>query len=358
VAAVAEDARPRLIFAVGYERNVIRSRWFSFSTEILDEHTGLALRTHEGVAEMEVTKGHYPGRIKIVFKRKFLLAVVIALAVPVLSSAQVSQSDELSTFRDRKLVIPSTEELIKSGARKAVDTAAEVIGLVRTGQRITTAYNTLSYTATGTMAEPGADGTWHNYKVTKLVADLDFVIPASRFIMDLSPPDGHAIHEIRVVAGKQAWNEEKPGINGKPMPATVVDDRLRLIWLTPQGAMWGAIRAAEAKADNVTLGNVGGRLTMTYPWNGDMIKITFDAELRPQRVEIKGHSNAYGDTTLEASYLGYKDFEGYLAPFPTKMTYKAGTRVILDVNVTSNQANPYVIFPTPENMAKSTAAGR
>jgi hypothetical protein len=287
-----------------------------------------------------------------VSKRQFLLGVVIAifLVVPISSYAQVSQTDELSTFRDRKLVIPSTEALIKSGAPKAVDTAAEVIGLVRTGQRVTTDYNTLAYIGTGTMAEPGPDGVWHTYRVAKIAADMDFVIPASRVIMDLIRPDGSKQHEIRVVSGKQAWNEEKPGINGKAMPATVVDDRLRQIWLTPQGVMWGAIRAAVVKADSVTLGNASGRLTMSYSLNGDMIKITFDAALRPQRVEIKCHSNAYGDTTLEASYLAYKDFEGYLAPFPTKMTYKAGNRIILDVNVTSNQANPYVIFPIPANM--------
>jgi hypothetical protein len=291
-------------------------------------------------------------------KRTLVFGLTLVLGVAFSSKAQVSTSDEPSTFADRPEVIPSTEALLKMTPKDAVMTVAEKLGMVRGRKLSTIDFNTVEFTAAGTMSEPEAGGTWHSYKISKLVADMDFVIPGSRFDISLVDPDGHAKHEIRVVAEKEAWNEEKPGINGMPMPSTIVDDRIRQIWLTPQGAMWGALRAEETKGDSVMLGSEAGRFVISYPWHGDMIKVTFDAGLKPQRVELKAHSNAYGDTTLEATYSGYKDFEGYLAPFPTKMTYKAGSRTILDLNVTNCQVNPYIIFPTPENMPKSTAQQR
>ena len=291
-------------------------------------------------------------------RRMFALGAVtlfVALTAPLVGNAQVVESNFPSTYGDHKLVVPPTAALIDKGPKFAVELPAEVIGMVRGGQRNTKGFNVLEFTAVGTMAEPGADGTWHTYKVAKIIADSDFIIPASRVDLSLVDANGHAKHEIRVISGQKAWNEEKPGINGTPMPATVVDDRLREIWLTPQGAMWGALRAEEAN-DKVMISNESGRLVISYPWNGDTVKITFDAGQRPRQVEIKTHSNAYGNTTLVATYSGYKDFQGYLAPFPTKMTYNAGSRVILDLDVTNAQVNPYVIFSIPQNMREPNAS--
>jgi hypothetical protein len=281
--------------------------------------------------------------------------LLMALTAPLVGNAQVVESNFPSTYADKKLEVPPTAKLIEKGPKFAVELPAEVIGMVRGGQRSTTGFNTLEFTGVGTMAEPGADGTWHTYPMAKIIAQSDFVIPASRVELNLMDANGHAKHEIRVVSGQKAWNEEKPGMNGTPVPAAVVDDRLREIWLTPQGAMWGALRAEEAK-DNVMISNEGGRLVISYPWRGDSVKVTFDSGQRPEQVEIKTNSKAYGNTTLVATYSGYKDFQGYLAPFPTKMTYKAGDRVILDVNVTDAQVNPYVPFTMPKNMREASAS--
>jgi hypothetical protein len=291
-------------------------------------------------------------------RRTFALGAVtlfMALTAPLVGNAQVVESNFPSTYGDHKLVVPPTAALIEKGPKFAVELPAEVIGMVRGGQRNTKGFNTLEFTAKGTMAEPGADGAWHTYQVSKIIAQSDFIIPASRVELNLMDANGQAKHEIRVVSGQKAWNEEKPGINGTPMPATVVADRLREIWLTPQGAMWGALRAQDAN-DKVMINNEGGHLVISYPWNGENVKITFDAGQRPEEVEIKTNSHAYGNATLVATYSGYKDFQGYLAPFPTKITYKAGSRVILDLNVTDAQANPYVLFTMPRNMHEQSAS--
>jgi hypothetical protein len=268
------------------------------------------------------------------------------------SGSGIAPATEPSTFADRKLKIPTTAELVGKNPKDAVESVAEINGLVRGGQRTTKAYNALELTATGTMAEKSANGQWKEYKITKLVAGMSFAVPALRFDVRLADADGRAEHQIRVVAGKQAWNEEKPGINGMPMPVTTVDDRLRLIWLTPTGALWGALRAGDS-GDKVTVANDAGRATISYSLkDGEPVKIVLDAGMKPQRVELQAQSEEFGNTVMEATYSGYKDFEGYLAPFPTRMTYKAGGRPILDLYVTNHTVNPYVIFPLPANMSK------
>jgi hypothetical protein len=257
-----------------------------------------------------------------------------------------------NTLADRKTVLPTTEELIKRGPKVAVNIAAEEMGMVRLPQRVTTALDTLEFTASGTMAEMGADGKWSDYRVTKLIFGMDFVIPACRMEMELVGPGTRKQHEIRVAAGKQAWNEEKPGIDGTPMPDAAAMERERLIWLTPQGAMWAALLAG----DKAVLSNEGGRLAIVYLIDDEPVKVLLNAQLQPERIEMQAHSSTYGNTVFAATYMGYKDFEGYLVPFPTKMIYKAGGRTILDLDIKSQISNPYVIFPRPSTMRTEAAA--
>lgn len=295
------------------------------------------------------------------------LAVVAALMLmlPSVGAAQQSSTKETqqgaivlgpsapgNTLADRKTVLPTTEELIKQGPKVAINIAAEEMGMVRLPQRVTTALNTLEFTASGTMAEMGADGKWSDYRVAKLTFGMDFVIPACRMEMELVGPGIRKQHEIRVAAGKQAWNEEKPGIDGKPMPDTAAVERERLIWLTPQGAMWAAMLAG----DKVNLSNEGGRLTISYSIDGEPVKVLLNAQLQPERIEMQAHSSTYGNAVFVATFMGYKDFEGYLVPFPTKMIYQAAGRTILDLNVKSQISNPYVIFPRPSTMRSEAAA--
>lgn len=293
------------------------------------------------------------------------LVAALMLMLPSVGAAQQSSTKETqqgaivlgpgapgNTLADRKTVLPTTEELIKQGPKLAINIAAEEMGMVRLPQRVTTALNTLEFTSGGTMAEMGTDGKWSDYRVTKLTFGMDFVIPACRMEMELVGPGIRKQHEIRVAAGKQAWNEEKPGIDGKPMPDTAAAERERLIWLTPHGAMWAAMLAG----DKVALSNEGGRLAISYSIDGEPVKVLLNAQLQPERIEMQAHSSMYGNTVFVATFMGYKDFEGYLVPFPTKMTYQAAGRTILDLNVKSQISNPYVIFPRPSTMRSEAAA--
>ena len=287
--------------------------------------------------------------------RLFILAVpALCAVITMLSNAQgIAQSKQTtprSTLGARKVVLPTTAELIARGPKVAVETAAEVLGLVRGAQRSTTAVNTMELVGNGTMAERAADGTWRDYKVTRFTESFDFVIPAARLELERSSPNTSPQRQIQVVAGKQAWDEEKPGINGTPV-ADAADDRRREIWLTPQGALWGALRALTPEG-GVQLGNEQGNLAIGYSLNGEPIKLVLNSALLPDKVQLQAHSAAYGDMVLEANYSQYKDFEGYLFPCPTRMTYKAGAHTIRNVMITNCVVNPYVIFPMPANMKK------
>lgn len=278
---------------------------------------------------------------------RMLALISIATA---LTAAGAGQDVPTSTLADKQLVIPTTEELISKGAKFAVETAAEVLGLVRGAQRSTTSVNTVEMTGAGTIAEPSADGKWTQYRVTRLTAAFDLVIPAARFDVTRMAPGARAERHIQAVSGKQAWNEEKPGINGTPI-AGASDDRIRQIWLTPHGAMRAALMA-----DNVRLANEGGKLAISYSLNGEPVKVVLTAGLLPERVQIQARSSAYGDTLLEATYSQYKDFEGYLFQCPSRMVQKAGDRTILDLTLSNCVVNPYVIFPLPANMAKTNTS--
>jgi hypothetical protein len=267
-------------------------------------------------------------------------------------AVELSPSDAGNTLGQPKSVLPTTEELIKDGPKVAVNIVAEEMGMVRLPQHLTTALNTLEFRASGTMAEMEKGGKWSDYRVTKLIFGMDFVIPACRIEMELVRLDTQKQHEIRVAAGKQAWNEQKPGINGTTMPDTAAKERERLIWLTPQGAMWAAMLAG----DKAVLSNEGGRLAISYSIVDEPIKVLLNAQLQPIRVEIQAHSSIYGNTIFAATYMNYADFEGYLVPFPRKMTFTVGGRTILDVGVTSQISNPYIIFPRPSKMLNETAS--
>jgi len=269
-----------------------------------------------------------------------------------------AQESVPSILADPPVVLPTTDELIKKGPKVAVETAAEVLGMVRGVQRSTTSLNIVEVVASGTMAERAADGTWHDYNVTRLTEQVDFVIPAARLDVVRSAPTGRPQRWIQVVAGMQAWDEEKPGINGTPVTG-VIADRNRMIWLIPQGAMWGALRAVD-KREDVQLANERGRLAISYTLNNEPIKLVLGADLLPERAQIQARSGVYANTLLEATYSEYKDFsgtpqnpKGWLAPCPSRITYAAGGRRIRQLTVSDCNIDPYVIFPLPANVAKT-----
>jgi len=286
------------------------------------------------------------------------LPAVAAVAIVLGTGSVRAQESVPSILADPPVVLPTIDELIKKGPKVAVETAAQVLGMVRGVQRSTTSLNIVEVVGSGTMAERNADGTWTDYNVTRLTEQVDFVIPAARLDVVRSAPKGRPQRSIQVVAGTQTWDEEKPGMNGTRVTGLAAD-RNRMIWLIPQGAMWGALRAAEG-GQAVQLANERGRLAISYTLNNEPVKLVLTPDLLPERVQIQARSGVYANTLLEAAYSQYKDFSGtpqnpsgWLAPCPSRITYTAGGRKIRQLTVSDCNIDPYVIYPLPANIAKT-----
>ena len=135
-------------------------------------------------------------------------------------------------------------------ARKALTDAANALGMVRGLNRSLDVVNMFEFTANGMMSNPRGGAP---YKVDRITASIDYVLPAAAHRCRKTMPDGTAQRTIEVAAGQSAWDESTPGIFLRPAASSAAE-RLKEIWLLPQ-----ALILAGAKApDKVKLSETGG----------------------------------------------------------------------------------------------------
>jgi hypothetical protein len=168
-------------------------------------------------------------------------------------------------------------------------------------------------------------------RLDKAVLGFDYQIPAARF--DLQRPGGR---KVEVVAGARAWDEDEPGVNGRFVDRAA--ERGRQIWLTPHGAVLGALWAGLAAKVSVR----NGQGIIDYVRDGVPIKIALDAHMRPARVEMRAGGHSY-----VGEYSDYKDFVGYNLVCPTRMSQSVDGKKVLDLTLTYCALNVYVPFPAP-----------
>ncbi len=204
------------------------------------------------------------------------------------------------------------------------------------------------FDANGTMLVSG-----RMVKVPRYRGQMRWDIPGYRVDYDVEDGAQKQRH-VEVVAGKFAWNEDKPGgglteKSGNATPrAEAYQERLIQLWLTPHGVM----KAAAAAGSKATLKMVGGKPVVTFPLpaplESTMFTLTLDAtRVRPEKVETK-----IGAAAIEATYSGYKDFDNSDVYYPARVIQKRDGKVVLDLTVTHGMGyNPYVIFPVPKNVS-------
>jgi hypothetical protein len=248
-------------------------------------------------------------------------------------------------------------------AMATVKTVADRLGMLRTVQPpggTLRGVNGILFVAHGTMATPQAGATWPTRTVSKLTTEVTYyrfsqgmaVSPGMRWDFTLAAADGKPERQVQVAAGSFAWNETEPG--GTAIPAMeTADERLREIWLTPQGLIWAALTPdGKGLANGVTVSQEGHDVVLTIPENGTPVKVTLDVQNRPARVETRVKDPVLGDTAVETTYSGYRDFENaYGVFFPTRIVQKLGGHTVLDLTVTEFHTNPYVVFPVPANVS-------
>ncbi|MGI9258034.1 MAG: hypothetical protein ACR2QQ_04300 [Gammaproteobacteria bacterium] len=229
-----------------------------------------------------------------------------------------------------------------------IEAAANALGMVRGVTRRMTSINTVQFSGQGTLTVPDADGDWMTYHVTGTTVGVSYAIPAMRWDMTRIGADGEQ-RLIRVVRGDRSWNERLPGVDPTPAPDGATN-RLRQLWLTPHGV----IRAAVDNPDATTLGMQAGQTTLSVDVDGYSFTATLDDNYRPMSVETTIDHPVLGETQLEAAYTDYIDWPKLDVFFPSRIVHQLGGETTLDLTVTEFYQNPYVVFPTPEQLSGSS----
>ena len=275
-------------------------------------------------------------------------AVVVAIAVSLVAAPQAQQ--------------PSLKDVLyKMG---------NGLGVLR-GFQEEDSLMTVEYWGTGTMRELGPKTVGAPVDVKSYHAAVAYDFPGMRVMITRA---GSAQPEIQVVSGTFAWNEMDkvggglvPGHGSATPVMDVVADRLLRLWTTP----FGVYKAAVAAGDKTKVSMEGGKVVLTFPLtnatagptsylvvgelNGTPVKVTLDAESRPEQVEVR-HRNR----VLTTTYSGYgdlneKDLKADIF-FPARIVQTADGQDVLDLRIEkTNTYNPYVLMPVPENVQKAGA---
>lgn len=215
--------------------------------------------------------------------------------------------------------------------------AANALGMVRGAARgrDLTAVHFVLYSGSGAELRAGKMQPLTRYELT-----ADYTVPALRIDATADNPSQRS---VTVVSGRRAWDETSPGVSPVERKAAVAAQRLLQIYATPMGAITAAL---QADPKQLSIEKVDGKVVIGVQKDDIRIKATLNADQRPETVEVSSKAGA-----LVASYPAYKDYERYFVFHPTRMIQRSGGRIVLDVTLSAAFTNPYVAFPTPEQLA-------
>jgi len=244
-----------------------------------------------------------------------------------------------------------------------VRSMADALGHIRQVARSDRAVGAILFVGKGTLSEPRRSGTWPQYKISKVVGEAAYFTrdqpnssakaPGARWDIEYTGADGKAQRMVHVVAGKQAWNETKPGVGPTAAQKEFAYRQMQL-WLQPHALALAAMKPepAAGAADGVKLQAGAAQPTLIIPVNGTPVTVTLDANKRPARVEADVEHPVLGKVKLENLYSDYRNFEvAYLVYFPARIVQKINGRTTLDLTVDEFHTNPYVVFPVPREVS-------
>jgi glyoxylase-like metal-dependent hydrolase (beta-lactamase superfamily II) len=215
---------------------------------------------------------------------------------------------------------------------------------------------TVQYSGTATEFAFGQAVTpsspWPGFAETSYTRTINYETPAWRVDRVLAP-----IPPDRRGGGLPPGPTQTVVIGANTPWAQQVD-----LWMTP----YGFLREAEKNNLTATSKSVGGKkytvVTFTAP-NKARFNGYIDEDNMLARVETWIDTPMLGDTPVEVTYNGYKDFAGL--KFPTSIVQKQGGYPTLDLTVTdvkadtpvTIQGNPAAAQPTPPATSQKLADG-
>jgi glyoxylase-like metal-dependent hydrolase (beta-lactamase superfamily II) len=198
---------------------------------------------------------------------------------------------------------------------------------------------------------------WPPFEVSRFTAAVEYETPAARVEMVRRQveepgrvrPAPVVQRPIQLVSGTHAWNlAPAPGAAAGTPPAptaqpAAVEERLSEIWTTPHGFL----KAAAANQATSTPSGDGSDVTFTlggkYKYVGRI-----NAQNEVERVQTWIDNTVLGDTPIEVTYSGYRDFDGLR--FPSRIVRTQGGLPVLELAIDKVTANPSVAADVPEQV--------
>jgi hypothetical protein len=252
--------------------------------------------------------------------------------------------------------------------------AAEVMGMVRTRALVIGQVNLPELSGKGTMVDLEAAAPGPAVEVSRYSYAVAVHIPAAR--LDYEGPQ--TPRAIRVVKGNRAWNEawndDKTKLSTTPSDKAAY--RAQMMWVQPHAFLHAAAFASAKKCLDgkacdapVRIAQENGKTVVELQINGHAYKATLGADKRPEQIETMV-SLGGASKKIVASYADYRTGEAPDGGFgtsygqgaldryhsgtywPSRVVQDVGGMKVLDIVVTEGWANPYVVFPEPELLAK------
>lgn len=145
---------------------------------------------------------------------------------------------------------------------------------------------------------------------------------------------------IQIVSDQYAWQE----IDSKAIPNNgAAKERLRQLWISPQGVIKAAIRHSA----NIT-GN-----TLIFQLNGTEIKASINSQNLVEKVQYLTSNEVTGDYQVEVYYSDYANFSGIR--FPKHILQKEDGYPTLDIQIQELKVNTALPITVPEGVKNSPA---
>lgn len=226
-------------------------------------------------------------------------------------------------------------------AKTILQAATKTMGDVKSIQFSGTGHNN----ALGQAYSPNAP--WPETNVTSYTRTIDYASRSSKeelVRVEQTPPirGGGAPFageqkQVNLVSGQYAWNQ--PGNTPQPAVAAAEERQLQ-IWLTPHGFLQAALE------NNATAKKGKGGTVVSFTMGRFKVNGTIDAQNMVTKTETRLPHPVLGDMFVETTYTGYKDFNG--VKFPTMIVQKQGGYPVMDLTVTSAQANVDLNLSVPD----------
>jgi glyoxylase-like metal-dependent hydrolase (beta-lactamase superfamily II) len=229
-----------------------------------------------------------------------------------------------------------------------------------------TELKSIEYAGTGKWFQFGQAASptlpWPAFDVTAFSATVNYDTPAARVQMeriqmvepDRARPAPVQQKPVQFVSSAYAWTMAvpagaPPGTAPAPQPQpAAVEERTMEIWTTPHGFL----KAAAANNGTSQPASGGGSdVSFTMAGNHKFIG-HINAQNQVERVQTWIDNPVLGDTPVEITYSGYRDFNGVM--FPARIVRTQGGYPVLDITVSSVTKDPAVDLPVPDPVRSFT----